>query len=238
MNIGTSTKVTIGIIGILVAGFIGFQSMTSKPTKNKEYLSTLHQKEMPEKSTEASAKKPRIVSASQPKRANKHLEPSAEELEEELKALPRNLEEEKVEDVQSEVASETKVPETEDSDTGISPELERLFIVVKKWSDRNGALSREQVPFANQYAALGQREQEITYAISGTSGEENRRLHEELRQIQSEKQKLANLMEPLGEESARITQDLEQYLQTNYGMTIKQFFDAHGQMFDAWRKAQ
>lgn len=212
-------------------------------TKNKEHPSTLNQLEITKESTDSFVKSVPTTSSPQPKQASEKIGPSEKEREEEFEALPKSLEEKSVEDIQSEIASETKAPltealETEDSKTRISPELEAIFTVVKNWRDKARAIDREIVPLINQYAALGQREQEIGNAISGTSGEENRRLHEELRQIQSEKQKLANLMDPLGAERDQITQELEQYLQTNYGMSIRQFFDTYSEVFDAWRKAQ
>ena len=238
MKIGTSTKITIGVVGVFVAGFIGFQIMTPKPTKNKEHLSTPNQQEMSEESTEVPAKEIRIARTPQPTRANKHTESSEEEREEESEALLRSLEEEEVEDVQSEVASETEVPETEDSETTISPELETLFIVVKDWRNKQQANYREALPLSNRFARLVRREQEIHDASVGTSGEENQRLHEELRQVREEMEEVNASLNPLIEEREQLTRELEEYVETHYGMTLRRFFDTHGEAFDSWRKAQ
>ena len=128
--------------------------------------------------------------------------------------------------------------ETEGDDTGISPELKATFIVVNDWRDTQRAYFEKIDPLMREYAPLGEIEVGIIHAISGTSGEENRRLHEELRQVQSKKQELADLMAPFGRAREQANQELVQYLQENHGMDMQQFFDTHGEVFESWRRAQ
>lgn len=126
----------------------------------------------------------------------------------------------------------------EKSDTGISPELEAVFITVNQWRRRIRDLHRETGPLVREIAALSDRVEAINDAFDGTSGEENRRLNEEFKQAISEQQKVVDLVAPIDKEIEQVRQELEQYLQTNLGMTATQFYDTHGETFNTWRKAQ
>lgn len=121
-----------------------------------------------------------------------------------------------------------------------SEELETLFlfVVVDEWRDKNIAHGEKTVPLMRDYVALGDIEQELLLAIDGTSGEENQRLHEEFRLIQSEKEDISNTLAPLDREMEQANQELEQYLDTNYGLTIVAFFDTYREDFDSWRESQ
>ena len=89
-----------------------------------------------------------------------------------------------------------------------------------------------------EFAKLSNIETELISAINGTSGEENRRLHDELLEVQSEKERISDLITPLDQEWERNTQELEQYLETNHGMTIRDFVDTYREDFHSWREAQ
>ena len=134
------------------------------------------------------------------------------------------------------------IPEMEfngtEIDSGIDPELEMLFVVVNEWRDKNVAHGELTAPLMREYAELGHAEGDLILAIDGTSGEETQRLYEELRQVQSEKENIANLLEPYDREMERNTQKLERYLETNYGLTIHSFFESYRGEFDSWRQAQ
>ena len=120
----------------------------------------------------------------------------------------------------------------------IDPELVMLFVVVNEWRDKNVAHGEQISPLMNEYAKLSRAEGDLLLAIDGTSGEENRRLDEELRRVQSEKESIAKQMDPYDREMERITQEFEEYLETNYGLTIAAFFKSYGEEFDSWRNAQ
>ena len=120
----------------------------------------------------------------------------------------------------------------------IDPELVMLFIVVNEWRDKNVAHGEQTAPFMREYATLSDTEQELIIAIDGTSEEETRRLYEELRRVQSEKESIANQLEPYDREMERITQEFEEYLETNYGLTINSFFESYSEEFESWREAQ
>ena len=113
-----------------------------------------------------------------------------------------------------------------------------LFIVVNELWNKNVSHAEEIRPFMREYAKLGKIEDELNSAINGTSGEENQRLHDELLQVQSEKERISDLIAPLDQEWERNTQKLEQYLETDYGMTIRDFFDTYREDFHSWREAQ
>ena len=147
---------------------------------------------------------------------------------------------ESFEEAESEELASAPEMGTDDTeiDSEISPELETLFIVVNEWRNKNVAHGKKTVPFMREYAALSDIERELIFAIDGTSGEENQRLHEELRQVQSGKQDIADTLEPFDREKERAKRELEEYLRTNYGLTIKAFFDRYREDFDSWRQAQ
>ena len=129
-------------------------------------------------------------------------------------------------------------PGIEPDDSAISLELEKLFIVINEWRDENVAHGDATVPFMREYAKLSKIETELNSAINGTSGEENQRLHDELLEVQIEKERIADLIAPLDQEWEQNTQELEQYLETNYEMTIRDFFDTYRDEFHSWREAQ
>lgn len=128
--------------------------------------------------------------------------------------------------------------EIESDNSEISPELEMLFNVVNEWRDNNIRHGEETGPYMRVYAKLSKIEGELNLAINGTSGEESQTLHDELLQVQSEKEHISNLIAPFDQEWERNTQELEQYLATNYGMTIRDFFDTYQDEFHSWREAQ
>lgn len=129
-------------------------------------------------------------------------------------------------------------PEIETDDSEINSELEMLFIVVNELWNKNVSHADAIRPFMREYAKLSKIEGELNLAINGTSGEENQRLHDKLLQVQSDKEHLADLMAPLDEEREQVAQEVEQYLATNYGTTIKGFFDTYKEEFHSWREAQ
>lgn len=134
-------------------------------------------------------------------------------------------------------APETDTTDTE-PDSGIDPKLEMLFVAVNEWRGNNVAHGELTAPLMNEYAKLSRAEGDLLLAIDGTSGEENRRLDEELRQVQREKESISNQLAPYDREQERITQELERFLETNYGLTIKTFFENYREDFDSWRRAQ
>ena len=88
------------------------------------------------------------------------------------------------------------------------------------------------------YAALSHIEQDLIRAIDGTSGEETQRLYEELERVQSGKEDISKMLDPFDREMERANQELEQYLETNHGLTIAAFFDTYRKDFDTWRESQ
>lgn len=121
-----------------------------------------------------------------------------------------------------------------------SEELETLFlfVVVNEWRDKNIAHGEQTAPFMRDYAALSHIEQDLIRVIDGTSGEETQRLYEELERVQSGKEDISKMLAPFDREMERANQELEQYLETNHGLTIAAFFDTYRKDFDTWRELQ
>ena len=46
------------------------------------------------------------------------------------------------------------------------------------------------------------------------------------------------MLDPFDREMERANQELEQYLETNHGLTIAAFFDTYRKDFDTWRELQ
>ena len=113
-----------------------------------------------------------------------------------------------------------------------------LFIVVNELWNKNVSHAEDIRPFMREYAKLGKILDELNSAINRTSGEENKRLHDEFLEIESEKEHIANFMSPLDEEREQFAQEVEQYLETNYAMTIRDFFDMYREEFHFWRETQ
>lgn len=139
----------------------------------------------------------------------------------------------------------TFAPEMETDDATANSEINLeelethfLFIVVNEWRDKNVVHGEQTAPFMRDYAALSHIEQDLIRAIDGTSGEETQRLYEELERVQSGKEDISKMLDPFDREMERANQELEQYLETNYGLTIAAFFDTYREDFDTWRESQ
>lgn len=113
-----------------------------------------------------------------------------------------------------------------------------LFVVVNEWRDKNIAHGEQTAPFMRDYAALSHIEQDLIRAIDGTSGEETQRLNEELERVQSGKEDISKMLAPFDREMERANQELEQYMETNHGLTIAAFFNTYREDFDTWRELQ
>ena len=117
MKVGTGTKVTVGILGILTTGFIGFQLVLNQPDVQSPQMVT--QQQMPKESAEARVKATRMVSISQPKQTDKPPEPTAEEWKK-FEAFLRSLDAE--EDIPPEVAQENSTQLSYPQDESLPPE--------------------------------------------------------------------------------------------------------------------
>ena len=245
MKIATSTKITMGIIGIIAAGLAGFLITTHQlgVTKAGMDVTKTGERSVAAKIEQGGASVTDKTSVASSHQHFDEQDVSDRDRQEAWDALMEALDEmEESADTETEGThpdtSKTALSEAVNSGTSISPELEAVFTVVKDYRDRIRVLYQERDSFMREYAPLSHRESEINHAINGTSGAENRRLHEELQQVQDAKQKLADIIDPIGEESDGIRQELEQYLQANHGMISRQFYDTYGEAFDAWRNAQ
>ncbi len=116
MKIGTSTKVTVGVIGVLVTGFIGFQIVTHQPDVESSGVVEAPKSITTKKVVRGDrtvAKKKFLSSEFSQQHSDESLEESGE----------------KTESIQPEVAFEIPdVLETEDSETTISPESDEVFL--------------------------------------------------------------------------------------------------------------
>jgi len=224
-----------GVVLLIAIGYFIFTSLKDPSLlKNQHKLSEESDRAFGSRGTLVKRDSSRLFAPSNPK--NSDPEPTAEEGQAFKEPLHRRPEEED----SGEERAQALTSETQTDDTGISPELEAIFIAVNEWRRRIRSLHQTADPLVRQGIALNDRRREIGNALNGTSSDEpeNRRLHEQELKIVSEQQELGEQVVSIDKEIERNREELEQYLQTNLAMTTTQFYDTHGEVFHAWRKAQ
>ena len=163
---------------------------------------------------------------------NSNFEPTKEEWEE-FEPLFRDFKESKeVETSQSEANLETGNLEIDVSEAKISPELEAMFITLKKIKNQQRSLYEEAAPFFVELSELRSRLIEIgTNDLVKADREQTKRLHEELTEIQERSVVLRSLVKPYDE---RI-QELENEFVHEYGMSNDEFHKKHGSAYRSWK---
>lgn len=134
MKIGTSTKVTIGVIGAIVAGFIGFQTVTHKETQHELKLT----EKVTKKQTVKPKSKPKTVRqrSDESEKTIQDEQYSEQEIEEALAWLESLEEESSTESKLNKASTETE--ENNDSDKVETSEEEKPAI-----NEKNGALPKK-----------------------------------------------------------------------------------------------
>ena len=185
-----------------------------------------------------------ISRSSQPKTEDSNPEPTEEELAA-FEAFLSNLEElEELEEldgttetIQPEEVAETEVSETEGDDTGISPELEEMFIHYKEvFLNRSREVSLEIAPFMRRIVELDERTDELDNLMTEKSnrGEPHQELREEYRQLSEERNEVFVALEPLDERRAQVYEDWEEYLLANHGIDSTTFNETYNEALRSW----
>ena len=117
-------------------------------------------------------------------------------------------------------------------------ELETLFTDLKQLYDQREVIYQETAPLSTELRELKQRQIEIgVHGLVGASGEETKKLHEEFHQSQDRMQELRTTIASLDEQRLQIEKEVEQIM-SEYGMTVKKFYDRYGQKYESWKSEQ
>ena len=178
-----------------------------------------------------------ISRSSQSKRENSNLEPTEGEwgaFEGDVKDLGEF--EETTETTQPEAGIETEAAETEVNDTGISPEIEKMFIYYKGYLERRREVSREQVPFMRKLVEMDKEWQELDNLITKkmNRGEKHQELVEARRQLSEERNDVFVALEPFDERLVQLEGEWEEYLRTYHGIDSATFREIHTEDLRSW----
>ena len=179
--------------------------------------------------------------SSQPKTEDSNPEPTEEEWAA-FEAFLSNLEELEelegtTETIQPEGVAETEAYSAEGDDTGISPELEEMFIHYKEvFLNQTREVDREITPFMRRIVELDERMDELDNLMTEKSnrGEPHQELREEYRQLFEERHEVFVALEPLDEQMAQIHQEWEEYLLANHGIDSTTFRETYNEALRSW----
>ena len=157
-----------------------------------------------------------------------NLNPTLEEQEDFKDVLNGEIEvpEEQVERIQLEVW-----PETEDSHTGIYPELEIMFARVRNIKVQKHALVVEVANLYIEDSEIQTRQIEIGMKeLLMADEEEARRLHDELKMLHNRRVELDTILDPYDQQ----IEELDYEFEHEYGMSFHEFHERYGLEYDSW----
>jgi hypothetical protein len=140
----------------------------------------------------------------------------------------------KTEDIKPKIASGTEASKTGNSETGISPELERRFVTYKELVDKKLVITQEYAPLRERFSDLVRRENELYDLLETARGEELDAVRTEIKKVSEEKTKAGDAMAPYQQRNDQLEQEYDGYFQTHYGITLQQFREAHTDTFKDW----
>ena len=180
------------------------------------------------------------IRSSQPKTEDSNPEPTEEEWAA-FVAFLSNLEELEesegtTETTQPEEVAETEVYGADGGDTGISPELEEMFIYYKGYLDRFRVYDQEVASLMRNVVEIDERMDELFDAImeKANRGEEHQELLDARMQLYEERAEISEALEPLGERMAQLQEELNEYLLTNHGIDSTTFNETYTDALRAW----
>lgn len=237
MKIGTSTKVTIGVIGAIVAGFIGFQVVTHNNTQPKVKPT----EKVTQKTVRPKPQPRNIIKSSKAKSTEKGLEQLSDEELKKALDFRDSLDEkstdkgdQKKEDIQQRVAPETEVSEAKETpEIAVPREILNLFIAYNEIRDKKRALRRKYSSFEIESAKLAKRDYEIGFKLKTASNEEAKMLHREFKINRKRREELRPIVEEFNRKRLELREEFEQRCQ-EYGMSREEFFNEYEKTYRAW----
>ena len=167
----------------------------------------------------------------QSKQENSNPEPTAEEWSE-FEEILSDLEE-LAETPQLEEISETDISKAEGNGTGISPELETIFIRVRDIQTQKNALIGEVADLYIEESEIQARQIEIgTKELLISDPSKTRQLHEELKILHERRVELDAILDPYDEEIERLEDEFEQ----EYGMSFEEFHERYDSVYRSWER--
>lgn len=150
------------------------------------------------------------------------------------------LEESENEEIQPD-GSSAEVSQTYDNETTIhAKHQEEMFIKYKEIAKRMKPIVEEIRPIWARYYELTENIEEIGDLIIDKTnrGEDYQPLRKERRRMYEEQAELSATLKPLDERRAQLTNEWQDYLRANYGMTNVQFNETYSDALRLWLKDQ
>ena len=223
MKIGTSMKLTIGVIGVLVAGFVGFnvvthQSDVKSPRVNKT--------ELPPKASVSNQRHNSIALQTKRHKVTTKARSSLSDNSNQDSVEAPPLEDEKIfpsdntttDELLAEVPVE--VSETEDYwEQVIFPAVESVVTSMRK-------LSKQRTPYDEESLRLSQRQMEILHTKPETR-EEEAGLYEEFQENISRINELASITNSFTNERNHLYAEFEEQYGISWGEAATRYREAH-----------
>lgn len=131
--------------------------------------------------------------------------------------------------------NETDISKAEGNGTGISPELEAMFLDVSALVERDNAILDEREPYLQQVWEIDARQSEIQEKLVAANGnkEEMRRLYAEYQNLEE----AANaIWEDFIESSIQQRRQLREDFEQKYGISREEFADQFYEVYRVWRR--
>ena len=161
-----------------------------------------------------------------------------EEKWEAFEEVPSDFEalEEMVETSQLEGAAETATVAGDEDLTGISPELEAMFLDVNALVKRDNAILDEMEPYVQQALEIGRKIGEIADRLveAGTDNEIKKKLYAEVEGLYRDDEAILAILKPYIQQRHQLRADFEQ----KYGISEKEFADQYYESHRAWKQGQ
>ena len=125
--------------------------------------------------------------------------------------------------------------ETKISEEQSRPELETLFIGVKKLDDQRERLNQAEEPFFKEYVELRRAIFEITEAMGTTEGKQvAQQLNEDFKSLTEQQNELVPILNEFHEKQREIDNAYEK-LADKYGISMTEFHDKHEAAYQSWK---
>lgn len=147
-----------------------------------------------------------------------------------------DIEADKTEALKPETSAKTGTSVVETGSSGISPELEKMFVKYKEFVDQNLPITRASAHLNYRFSELSKREDKLWDDLLVLRGEDYKAAEKELQQVRQEKSAVGDALSPYKQLSDQLAKKYDEYFQANYGMTLLEFKETYGEKFKAWWK--
>ena len=144
--------------------------------------------------------------------------------------------EEMTETSQLEKVAEIAAVAADEDRTGISPELEAMFLDVNALVKRDNAILDEMEPYVQQALEISRKIGEIADRLveAGTDNEIKKNLYAEVERLYKDDEAILAILKPYIQQRRQLRADFEQ----KYGISEKEFADQYYKIHSAWKQGQ